>query len=90
MKLSGYKIFTIFASLFNNIDDNDSVKSISMNKKIPTLAIAVAAFCLASCYCDDDTPTTSKYIALVSGKYTTVNLIVGRNEITFGSVSINN
>lgn len=61
-----------------------------MNKKIPTLAIAVAAFCLASCYCDDDTPTTSKYIALVSGKYTTVNLIVGRNEITLGSVSINN
>lgn len=61
-----------------------------MNKNFPTLAIAVAAFCLASCYCDDDTPTTSKYIALVSGKYTTVNLIVGRNEITLGSVSINN
>ena len=53
-----------------------------MNKKMPTLAIAVAAFCLASCHCDDDTPTTSKYI--------TVNLIVGRNEITLGSVSINN
>ncbi|MCB6980512.1 fimbrillin family protein [Bacteroides uniformis] len=28
-------------------------------------------------------------IALESGKYTTVNLIVGRNEITLGSVSIN-
>ena len=61
-----------------------------MNKKFPTLAIAVAAFCLASCHCDDDTPTTSKYIALESGKYTTVNLIVGRNEVTLGSVSINN
>ena len=30
-----------------------SLKSISMNKKFPTLAIAVAAFCLASCHCDD-------------------------------------
>ena len=38
-----------------------SLKSISMNKKFPTLAIAVAAFCLASCHCDDYTPTTSKY-----------------------------
>ena len=31
-----------------------------MNKKFSTLAIA--AFCLASCHCDDDTPTTSQYI----------------------------
>lgn len=33
--------------------------------------------------------THTEDIALESGKYTTVNLIVGRNEITLGSVSIN-
>lgn len=37
-----------------------------MNKKFPTLAIAVAAFCLASCHCDDDTSTTSKYITVAT------------------------
>lgn len=37
-----------------------------MNKKFPTLAIAVAAFCLASCHCDDDTPTTSQYITVAT------------------------
>lgn len=42
------------------------VKLISMNKKFPTLAIAVAAFCLASCHCDDDTSTTSKYITVAT------------------------
>ena len=42
------------------------VKLISMNKKFSTLAIAVAAFCLASCHCDDDTSTTSKYITVAT------------------------
>lgn len=35
-----------------------------MNKKFSTLAIA--AFCLASCHCDDDTPTTSQYITVAT------------------------
>lgn len=37
-----------------------------MNKKFPTLAISVAVFCLASCHCDDDTPTTSQYITVAT------------------------
>ena len=35
-----------------------------MNKKFSTLAIAT--FCLASCHCDDDTPTTSQYITVAT------------------------